>query len=50
MKSKEVRELDAAGLAEKLENAQAQLQQLKLKVFLLRLPRRLFASVLRSCR
>ena len=30
MKSKEVRELDAAGLAEKLENAQNQLQQLKL--------------------
>ncbi len=30
MKSKEIRELDATGLAEKLENAQAQLQQLKL--------------------
>ena len=30
MKSKEVRELDAAGLAEKLENAQSKLQQLKL--------------------
>jgi len=30
MKMKELKELDAKGLAEKLENAQAQLKQLKL--------------------
>ena len=30
MKNKEIRELDATALAEKLENAQAQLTQLKL--------------------